>query len=342
MIDLNLENFVKAARISEDDIHKNIRDEAVFRYYISNLVIGKAIKSPLKSKDDHPSFGVYYSDRHNILMFKDQSLDVSGDCVEFVRKYFNFTTKYEACSKIALDFGIENNYILSQNVTRSIIPPSKSVFEKSNYKKGRTIIDIQSRPWAEHDKVYWGSFGITIDILNKFKVKPLQFIFINGLIYPVDKYAYAYEEVKDRILSYKIYQPFSTKNKWLNNATPCTHQGYTLLPKEGELLIITKSLKDVMAIESVLTIPSIGMQNENIVVKQSVMEEYLSRYKNVVCLFDNDTAGKRLSLKYQEIYDIKCILIPDKFKSKDFSDLVKKHGSKRAYNILKNLLNEIT
>lgn len=340
MIDLNKRNFVKDSRINKEAILRHIHDEAIFRYYIPELRLGAALKSPLKQKDDHPSFGVYHSNKYNILMFKDQSLNISGDCFEFVKRYFRLNTIYEACTKIALDFNI-TGYTLCDNIYKNIIPPSKSVFNKSNYKKERTIIDIQSRKWEKHDSIFWGQFGIKISTLNKFKVKPLRFIFINGIIYTVDKHAYAYEEIKDRVLSYKIYQPYSNSKKWLNNATACTHQGYISLPKRGELLIITKSLKDVMSIYDVADITSVALQNESILIKPVVMDEYIRRFEDVICLFDRDRAGKALSEKYKDSYKLNYILIPEKFKlAKDFSDLVKYYGIKNSKNILKNIIND--
>lgn len=339
MIDLNKKNFVYASRINKEAILSHVHDEAIFRYYIPELSLGKALKSPLKLKDDHPSFGVYYSNKYNILMFKDQSLNISGDCFEFVKRYFKLNTLYEACTKIALDFNI-NGYTLSDDIYKNIIPPSSSVFTKSNYKKGRTIIDIQSRKWKDHDSIFWGQFGIKLSTLDKFEVKPLKFIFINGIVYPVEKYAYAYKEIKDRVLSYKIYQPYSGSRKWLNNATTCTHQGYVSLPEEGDLLIITKSLKDVMSLYDVSNIISVALQNENILIKHSVMNEYLRRFKKVVCLFDRDKAGKAISEKYKEDYKLKCVFIPKEFKlAKDFSDLVKYYGVKKSKNIIKNIIN---
>lgn len=339
MLDLNQEYFAKAARITEEDIFSQISEEAVFKYYVKNLVIGKAIESPLKVKDNHPSFGVYYGSTVQKLMFKDQSLDLSGDCIEFVRHYYRLGSRYEAMSKIALDFRIQGDSVVSRNVTRSIIQPSKSVFEKSNYKKGRTIIDITSRNWESHDIDFWKQFGISIKTLNLFHVKPVRFIFINGSIFSTDKYAYAYKEVKDGELTYKIYQPFNTrKQKWINNNNSSVHQGYTLLPKKEDLLIITKALKDVMSLFDVVNIPSVGVQNENIIIKESVMDEYFSRFSTVITLFDNDKAGKRLSEQYKTTYNMKTLFIPKEFGVKDFSDLVKKVGEVKANEILTKLI----
>ena len=46
---------------------------------------------------------------------------------------------------------------------------------------------------------------------------------------------------------FKIYKPYADKyTKWRNNLTELDIQGYKQLPKTGDILVITKSMKDVM------------------------------------------------------------------------------------------------
>jgi 5S rRNA maturation endonuclease (ribonuclease M5) len=109
------------------------------------------------------------------------------------------------------------------------------------------------------------------------------------------------------------------------------------LPSKGELLIITKSLKDVMSIHDCLSIPAIGLQSESVMMKDSVMDEYKSRFQKVICLFDNDEAGKKLSANFSEKYNIPHFFVPELPGVTDFSDLVKVTGKDEAIKFYKNL-----
>ncbi len=155
-------------------------------------------------------------------------------------------------------------------------------------------------------------------------------------------YAYAYVEIKDGKVSYKIYQPLENKiKKWINNANYTVHQGYTQLPDSGELLIITKSLKDVMSLHDCMGISAIGLQSESVMMKESVMEEYKNRFSKVICLFDNDEAGKKLSESFTVKYNIPHFFVPELPKVTDFSDLVKAVGIEEAVIIINNKIKEL-
>jgi len=95
------------------------------------------------------------------------------------------------------------------------------------------------------------------------------------------------------------------------------------LPKSGELLVITKSLKDVMSIHDIVGVPAIGLQSESVMMKDSVMDEYKSRFKKVVCLFDNDDAGIKLAKEFSKRYNVPHFFVLPISNSKDFSDFVK-------------------
>ena len=150
-----------------------------------------------------------------------------------------------------------------------------------------------------------------------------------------------FKKINNDKVSYKIYQPFNKHYKWMNNANYSVHQGYTQLPEKGDLLIITKSLKDVMSIKDVMGISSVGLQSESVMMKQSVMDEYKYRFTKVICLFDNDKAGKRLSVDFAETYNIPYFFMPELPKVTDFSDLVKSIGIDKARDEFNNKLKQI-
>ena len=250
-------------------------------------------------------------------MFNDLATKDCGDCFVFVCKCYGLPFK-DALHKIAFDFGLSDIEVSAEK--RQLIH-SKKIIQKEVVKIG-----IKSRKWKLADKAYWSSFGISKETLVKYNVIPITHIFYNGHPVKADLLAYAYIEYKDGEISYKIYQPLNKDYKWTNNANYTVHQGYTQLPEKGDLLIITKSLKDVMSICDVTGKSAVGLQSESVMMKDTVMEEYLSRFKRVICLFDNDKAGVKLSKDFSKRYKIGHFFMPELPNVTDFSDLVKAIG----------------
>lgn len=65
-----------------------------------------------------------------------------------------------------------------------------------------------------------------------------------------------------------------------------------MLPKTGEYLVVTKSLKDVMTLYS-LGIPAIAPISENCFLSESQYNRLKERFKYIVLLYDNDRPGLR-------------------------------------------------
>jgi 5S rRNA maturation endonuclease (ribonuclease M5) len=322
MREINLNSFVYNEQITRDDILNVLIQEDIYSHYIGEPIRqGIRINSPLRD-DNVPSFSFYYHKSGNgSLMFFDYATKESGDCIVFVCKLFGIDYK-KALFKITYDFNLS---IVKITEERKKIIKSKKIITKEQVK-----IEIKRRSWKKRDANFWKAFGITKNTLIKYNVIPVKYVFFNENSTELAALAYAYLEFKDDLISYKIYQPLSSQYKWINNANYSVHQGYTQLPKNGELLIITKSLKDVMSIRDVMNIPSVGLQSESVMMKQSVMDEYKKRFKKVICLFDNDKAGKSLSIQFTKEYSIPHFFVSELEGVTDFSDLVKKVGKIKA------------
>ena len=330
---LDLNSIMFNELISRDDILNYTSQEQIYSHYLGEKVDSLGVfHSPLR-EDNIPSFALYFHRvERSVLMFKDFATGDSGDFVVLVMKMFNLGY-YEALWKIAYDMNITN---LNVQATKTAVSYTKIV------QKERVDLGVKLRPWEVRDKIYWSSFGIKKSTLKKFNVHPICYVFYNNAAVKTHNYAYVYVEEKDGTTSYKIYQPYEVKNKkWINNANYTVHQGYTQLPIVGDLLIITKSLKDVMALHDAVGIPAVGLQSESVMMKDSVMNEYKSRFKKVICLFDNDEAGKKLSLGFTQRYGVPHFFVPELPKVTDFSDLVKAKGQEQAVQILNQLINEI-
>lgn len=338
MIDLN--NF-EPKLITKEDILSHFNEVDIFNYYLDNEIVQLKhnIKSPL-GKDSVPSFGFFIGEGNEIC-FKDFRLG-AGDFVKFVMMKFNINY-YEALSKIVIDLGIEGNFVLKKT-TLTIKHPIK--YDKENILKSyeKNKLRKKRREWNLYDKAYWKSYGISSKTLEKYNVEPISHIFLGDKIIQADRHAYCYIEHKDGIETYKIYQPFNKEYKWLNNHNYSVIQGWSQLPDKGEDLIITKSLKDVMSIVENTGIPSIALQNENLLPKNQIVEQLKNRFNNIYLLYDNDFdkeinyGQKYVEKLLQEFGGAFNIVVPDKYQCKDFTDLYKTFGKDVAVKFIKDNL----
>jgi len=326
--------------ISKRAILREYTDLDIFRKYLDvgqDAIPGTVMLSPLR-KETRPSFGFFLGESGEIC-FKDHLLG-GGDFVRFVQMKYGLTY-FEALSKIAIDFEISDNYICKNfaktkfNNTRTDYPTREELLSKvTSLRLGKN-----RRRWASHDKEFWTSFGITLEVLELYRVEPISYIHINGKIFKADKHAYCFTEVKDGVETYKIYQPFSENFKWINGHNDSVWQGWEQLPNSEHDLIITKSLKDVMALKGVLDVSAVSLQSENIIPKKHVFDQLAKRFKVIYALYDNDfdkdvNWGKQFGDKISSELGLIPLYIPDEYKSKDFSDLVKNVGEIKAKEIL--------
>jgi hypothetical protein len=324
-INLNDPKFLSNG-ITKEELLKKYSDYDIFKYYLGDFELGDTYHSPLRHDDSIPSFNIFYSKRHGCLLFKDFA-GRRGDCIRFVQYLLGLKSYNEAIQRINSDMNTST--------------PIRNIDYVKTYssEKSSSYIEVVTRPWKNIDFEYWASYGISFPTLTKYHVAPIIGYYINDFYIETKGLTFAYIEYKDDKYTYKIYRPYASKvNKWRTNHPFGVHQGYRQLPDKGNLLIITKSLKDVMSIDENLKIASIGIQAESTFIKQTVIDEYKNRFNKVITLFDNDRQGIMQAENYTKMYDIPSIFIPIEYGSKDFSDLVKNYGKGFAIEILNKLL----
>lgn len=337
MIDLNNLNkdFITKERLLD-----YVDPLSVFTYYIGQKInLSSNIISPIR-KERNPSFG-FFIGVNGELCFKDFASNDAGDFVKLVQLLFK-VDYYTALCKIALDFNLEDKFNIPKDIPNNQ-KKGKIVHYDIGESKDKTYIGIRSRPFRRHDKSYWKSFNISLDLLKYYRVKAVDYIFINDSIIKMDLYAYAYEEYKDNLITYKIYQPFNKKYKWFSNHDYSVWQGWEQLDERGDLLIITSSLKDVMSIKNTTGINSVALQSETTFPKVEIINELIDRFKAVYVLYDNDfdkdiNKGQVFAKELCNQFNVKNIVIPSKYRRKDFSDLVAYKGAEYANNVINNLI----
>ena len=312
--------------VTEENILKRTTEYDIFKRYIGHMfTVNSKFSSPLR-KDNNPSFGVFVSKKTNNLLFKDQATGISGNCFKFVQLYENLKTYRDALNLINKDLNL------------GFLDKSEKGVQVKSYKASRTSMQIKRRYFVKNDTDYWDQFSIDKDTLKYFKVHPISHVWVN------DKIVWTVQDTISPMYAYqifnkfKIYRPLEKEpTKWLSNCTTYDVQGYEQLPPTGDLLIITKSLKDIMVLHK-LGYTAIAANSENTLVPEKVVKELSNRFKKIIVLYDTDLPGIHGAKAMRDMYKLQCILIPRKYKIKDISDFIKEHAITETKKMLKELL----
>lgn len=308
--------------ITLDYILSRVSEYDIYRAYIGNFKVGMIYNSPFR-KDKNPSFGCYYSRTTKQLMFKDHGTGDCGNIVKFVSLYTGLTNYSDILNNIVNKLNITNNTQLGSS--KQYIPSKE------------TVIGVVRQDFTKIDTDYWSQFNISLNTLKKFNVSSIKYYLSNGIvkgIYKDDNPMYAYKVYNH----FKIYRPLADKyTKWRNNLTENDIQGFKQLPKSGETIIITKSLKDVMCLYE-MGIPAISPSSESSWISDKALNNILKRFKTVLICFDRDIAGIKNIRKISLKTGLNCIIMPKRFSAKDISDAIKVNG----FNTVKEYIyNEI-
>lgn len=293
-----------------DYILSKVTEYDIYEAYIGKFKIGMIYNSPFR-KDRNPSFGCYYSRSSKQLMFKDHGTGECGNVIKFISLFTGITNYADILKDIVSRLKITND--------------TKLVSSKQNITPTETVIGVVRQDFTKTDTDYWSQFNISLQTLKKFGVSSIKYYLCNGIvkgIYKDDNPMYAYKVYNH----FKIYRPLGDKyTKWRNNLTELDIQGYKQLPKEGDVLFITKSMKDVMCFYE-MGIPAISPSSESTFIPSKVLEQLKKRFKRIIILFDRDPAGIKYSRKISKQTGLEAMFIHKKFKAKDISDAIKLNG----------------
>ena len=325
-----------ASRSSEDHLHTNvilgkITEYDIFVYYCPNFKeLGKKFISDLR-EDKSPTVSIIpYNGK---LLYKDfGSPEHTFDCFNYVKYKYNCSF-LSALRIIDCDFNLRLSS--KQEVIKFTMGCMAYRQENPKFKKIPVIIKKRKRHWNKQDANFWSKYLVSKKTLTIFAVEPISHFWVNNNRFTCKSISYAFK-FKNR---YKIYSPYEEKNKWLINTKKTDVQGYDQLPLKGDRLIITSSLKDVMCLY-VAGYNAIALQSEMQVPDEKLISELKSRFNTIEILYDNDfdkanNPGQEMANKICDLYGFKNICLPNKFKSKDPSDLIKKVNN---LNELKNIL----
>lgn len=326
---------------------------------------GELICNPLRI-DNHPTAGFRYNNKGK-LKFKDFGNDgFWGDCFDVVAYVMSeiYHKPYDVSNKedfikilrhITFTFkdifyGQEKDINLVNDINTAI----------ANIKHKKPIIELVVRNWNADDEKYWAQFGVSLKYLNINFVYPVEQYYINRKINPEPKYyykdndpCYGYFLGQDRSGVYNMKLYFPKRDKSITRfITNCNHlEGIVNLNQDNyDIIVITKSTKDRLSIgNSILKMKFLygGVPKENIGIINIPHETYRLRQNEydwlrgklndngiIVSLMDNDITGKHEAIWLRNNYKIVPLLIPAKYKAKDFAECVSKH----KFEVIKDMI----
>ena len=295
------------------DLLEKVSDYDIYSYYLGAIKPKKLINSPLRPDDNVPSFAIFPT-KDGALLFKDHGTGVAGNAIKFLKLYRGIDSREELERELLKIV----KWVNPSQTTQKAVRRAENGSSELNF-------GIVRQPFTEVDKRYWKQFHISMNTLKKFDVFSIKYFLCNDVvraIYKEENPMYAYK-VDNR---FKIYRPLASKyTKWRTNLTNANIQGYSQLPEFGNLLIITKSLKDVMCLYE-MGFSAVSPSSETTFIPDDVLESLKERFKHIVILYDRDEAGVKNARQYSKRYKLDAIFVHKKFKAKDISDAVRDNG----------------
>jgi DNA primase len=292
--------------LTKENILNKITEEDIFRRYVPfTFDINRLYNSPLRNDDNTPSFGIY--DKFGTLKYKDFG-GSQGSCFDFVMNYFNLS--FGNClSKINQDFNLNLIAGYGNSINSNT---SKIISRRQEVSKSKKLLQVILRRFQKEDYEYWQNFGITKEILKFYNIRAIKEVYLDKRLHWTNTrtnpiYGYYFPKTNN----IKCYKPLEKdkKNKWLGNVISDDIQGYEQLPETGDLLVITKSMKDVMCLYSI-GINAIAPQGEDHHIPEELIEELRLRFKRIVIFYDNDSPGVNASIKVTTMYNLPYANIP--------------------------------
>jgi hypothetical protein len=195
-------------------------------------------------------------------------------------------------------------------------------------------IKVSTIKFNKKDLNYWKQFGITPEILSFYNVKKVSKAWIANQLWYIQNEidpCYRYKEKE----KFKLYRPLADKkNKFRTNYFGGLLEGYTQLPHKGELLILTKALKDVMMFHSI-GINAVAVRSENTPVSQNAFNLLNNRFEKIYIWLDADNAGILGAEKLSNLYNLP-IIHHDPELGKDPSEIYVNNGKEQIIEIIKN------
>lgn len=327
-------SLVEKPKLNKDLILSKLTEEQIFSFYIGNDVRTKKLFRSKLRNDKNPTCSMYRN-KLGTLIYKDFATNQHLNCFAYVMTLFS-CDYYSALRIIANDFHIVEDSSITKNKGKIISKDFR--IEEKEFSK----IQIEVQNFTESELKWWSKYGITLETLRKFDVYSCKHVFLNDSLVAESQqhcpifgyYGGKLKQDKETYELWKIYFPKRTEFRFMGNYPSKILQGYRKLPKKGNICVITKSLKDCMALYQ-YNIPACAPNSETVIPSEVIVNDLLSRFKHVFCIWDNDLTGITFLNKIKRLYPkLHCLIIPRKYGAKDFSDLRALYGESKTKQLI--------
>lgn len=296
-------------------------DEDILRHYFGEYVTNKHYISPLRrysegrEYEDTPSF---------IIKKKDGKIlwcDFGGGFqwktpIMFVMELFGIGWK-EAIKRIRQDeaSGVKYNYVVPETPER--------------------IAKVVLGELREFELKYWRARYISEKTLDRFRVCSCRELYYNDGLWamsiPSDPiFYYGHGQA-----GWTVYRPLADdkKDKFRKKRVTSSLLGLEFLPPKGNILIITKSYKDIMFLTE-LGFNAVCPQSEVVLLPPAEITILKARFKRVFLVFDNDATGRNKSKAASIEHNLEWWETPEAL-GKDLTDMCNKVGRYKTLEYIK-------
>lgn len=272
----------------------------VFNFYIPfGFKLKKNFRNPLY--DDHnASCQIYFSkESHCYILHDFGNNEFHGDCFWYVSKLMgmNLRTDFQQILKtIARDLHLNVSSFSGRDGESSFsaLNPAPKCPKPNNSEKKMKKYHVEKKVFSREELKYWGKYGITIDILEKYNVVSLsEYSSTNNEGKPYTlKSAPSHPMYGYRSSDFiKIYRPFE-KMRFLYGGTLSQTYcfGIEQLPSRGDIVIITGGEKDVLSLAS-HGFYGICFNSETATIPVSIIEMLSRRFRHICLIYDTDETG---------------------------------------------------
>jgi hypothetical protein len=327
----SLDDFLEGSILSDIAVLERVDEYTLYTFYLGfKPELGLKFSSPIRTNgnsDTEGSFSIYppASKRAtNEYLWKDNGTGQTGNIFKLVGMLHSITKHEDILRIIDRDFNL--GFSLGEPVQYQMTKVVAPVF------RGQADIRIKSRPFRYGDLKYWAQFGISRETLELYNVTAVEMYWLFAdQKYPKTTFdiCFAY-----RIWSkYKIYRPLAADkgDKFRNNFTEKHIEGFTQLKYDQDLLIITKSLKDVMLLRE-FGYEAVASHSESNIIPPQALSYFEAKYKRIVVWYDNDGKTQADKYSYEKVY------VPIESGEKDPSDYYKRYGKDATQALITRLL----
>lgn len=319
-------DFSFKPKLSKDFILSCVSEEEIMSKYLGIPIKKKLFRSPLRN-DKRPTCS-FFRNKQGSLLFKDFGINKTYSCFDVVKEMFDCNF-WEALKIIAKDFKIFDSDTV-------YLRKAKTNIEKKDNKPCKIQVEIQE--FTDKELRWWSKFGINYTTLLYYDVYSCKHIFVNDNLIakstdsqPIFGY---YGKKWQGIELWRCYFPKRKSYRFLSNWSAKKIQGYDQLPKKGDIVVITKSMKDCMCLYE-FGIPACAPCSETLFVSNIILDDLKKRFKHIVVFYDTDSAGLSNMIKIRKQHpELRYVFIPRMYKSKDISDFYKDHGKEKTKKLI--------